>query len=89
MQEYITMFSEAQEQLAAQGIVSGESGAVTLGALMFIIKRDEAQPLKDLLGLGPASQVLLVNSEGNTDPQHFRHAVWEGAEPVPDAYSTK
>lgn len=70
-------------------IVSGESGAVTLGALMFIIQRDEAQPLKDLLGLGPASQVLLVNTEGNTDPQHFRHVVWEGAEPVPDEYSTE
>lgn len=67
-------------------IVSGESGAVTLGALMFTLQRPEYEPLRAALGLGPDSQVLLINSEGNTDPDEFRRVVWEGGNPVPDRY---
>ena len=59
-------------------IVSGESGAVTLGALMFVAEYPQFAALKDYLGLGPDSQVLLINSEGNTDPDEFRRVVWEG-----------
>ena len=67
-------------------IVSGESGAVTLGALLFTLQRPECAPLREALGLGPDSQVLLINSEGNTDPDEFRRVVWEGGDPVPDRY---
>ncbi len=67
-------------------IVSGESGAVTLGALMFIMQHPEYGPLKEEMGLGPDSQVLLLNTEGNTDPAHFRQVVWEGTDPVPPDY---
>ncbi len=67
-------------------IVSGESGAVTLGALMFIMQWEGARELRDALGLGPDSQVLLINTEGNTDPDDFRRVVWEGADPVPEPY---
>lgn len=64
-------------------IVSGESGAVTLGVVTFLMQRPELAPLRELLGMGEDSQVLVVNSEGNTDPDHFRQVVWEGAHPVP------
>jgi diaminopropionate ammonia-lyase len=64
-------------------IVSGESGAVTLGALMFIMEHPEYVPLRELLGLGPESQILLLNTEGNTDRDDFRRVVWEGGDPVP------
>ncbi len=67
-------------------IVSGESGAVTLGALMFTMVRPEYAPLLEMLGLDRESQVLLINSEGNTDPDEFRRVVWEGGNPVPDRY---
>ncbi len=67
-------------------VVSGESGAVTLGALMFIAEYPEFASLKDYLGLGPDSQVLLINSEGNTDPDEFRRVVWEGADSIPEDY---
>jgi len=67
-------------------IVSGESGAVTLGALLFTMERPEYADLADLLGLNRESQVLLINSEGNTDPDEFRRVVWEGGNPVPDRY---
>ena len=67
-------------------IVSGESGAVTLGALMFTADYAEFHELKEYIGLGPDSQILLINSEGNTDPEYFRRVVWEGANSVPEPY---
>ncbi len=67
-------------------VISGESGAVTLGALMFLMEHAEGRPLREALGLGPSSQVLLINSEINTDPEYFRRVAWEGANPVPDEY---
>jgi diaminopropionate ammonia-lyase len=42
--------------------------------------------LKESIGLGPDSQILLINSEGNTDPDYFRHVAWEGANSVPREY---
>ncbi len=67
-------------------VISGESGAVTLGALMYIMQHDSARELRDQLELGPESQVLLINTEGNTSPNDFRYVVWEGGIPVPEAY---
>ncbi|NMB90216.1 MAG: diaminopropionate ammonia-lyase [Chloroflexi bacterium] len=67
-------------------IVSGESGAVTLGALMFLMEYSRAAELRARLDLGPDTQVLLINSEGNTSPDDFRQVVWEGGFPVPDEY---
>jgi diaminopropionate ammonia-lyase len=67
-------------------VISGESGAVTLGALMFLMEHAEGRSLRNELHLGPDSQVLLINSEINTDPDYFRRVVWEGANPVPDEY---
>lgn len=69
-------------------VVSGESGAATLGALMFILQRPECAPLRESLNLGRDSEVLLINSEGNTDPTYFRRVVWSGRHPVPVEYST-
>jgi len=49
-------------------ISSGESGAVTLGALSHIMQRSELAPLRDLLALDRDAQVLLINTEGNSVP---------------------
>ena len=59
---------------------------MTLGALMFTMQDEESRALRDRLGLDRESQVLLINSEGNTDPDEFRRVVWEGGNPVPDRY---
>lgn len=67
-------------------VVSGESGAVTLGALTFAMEFAAAAPLKEQLGLDESSEVLLINTEGNTDPDYFRNVVWDGVLPVPKAY---
>lgn len=67
-------------------IVSGESGAVTLGALMYTMEYEGARELRDAIGLNEDSQVLLINTEGNTSPDDFRSVVWEGGMPVPEEY---
>jgi diaminopropionate ammonia-lyase len=69
-------------------IVSGESGAVTLGALMFTMEYEGARPLREKLNLNLDSHVLLINSEGNTSPDDFRYVVWEGGIAVPKQYRT-
>ena len=53
-------------------IESGESGAVTLGVLHGLMQDDDKVELRKVLGLGPRSQVLLVNTEGATDPENYR-----------------
>jgi len=69
-------------------VISGESGAVTLGALMYMMEHEDGSELRKALRLGRESHVLLINSEGNTDPDYFRRVVWEGADAVPARYST-
>ena len=67
-------------------IISGESGAVTLGALMYSMQHSDTREFREQFGLGLESQVLLINSEGNTSPDDFRYVVWEGGIPVPEEY---
>ena len=62
-------------------VVSGESGAVGMGALSAIMEEKSGAPLREALGLGPDSQVLLFSTEGDTDPDRYRAIVWEGAYP--------
>ncbi len=69
-------------------IVSGESGAVTLGALVSILREPGLFELRDYLKINKYSEILFINTEGNTDPIHFRQIIWEGANPVPRQYWT-
>ena len=50
-------------------VVSGESGAVCLGALPELVADSEA---RGALGLGPDARVLLFSTEGATDPENYR-----------------
>lgn len=67
-------------------VVSGESGAVTLGTLAYIMAYEGAAELRSLLRLDGNAEVLLINTEGNTDPDYFRRVVWDGVLPVPEPY---
>ena len=63
--------------LAGDGrVVSGESGAVTMGALYALCTEKELQEVRDIVGLTRDSRVLLVSTEGDTDPQGFFRNVW-------------
>ena len=60
-------------------IVSGESGSVTMGLLYAIMTDPEYCGLKQALKLDGNSQVLLISTEGDTDPERYREITWKGA----------
>ncbi len=70
-------------------VISGESGAVPLGALYSIMTEEGSEGLKAVLGLDDKSNVLVINTEGNTDPMHFRQIIWDGQDSVPEDYLTR
>jgi len=60
-------------------VISGESGAVTMGLLACIMTMEELRDLKAALDLKENSKVLLFSTEGDTDPDRYKEIVWEGA----------
>lgn len=70
---------EAMALYAAAGIVSGESGASTLGALLAIETDHQA---RSAVGLRQDSTVLLVNTEHATDPVNYAAQVDQQAAEV-------
>ncbi len=56
-------------------IISGESGAAGLGALLALLHDDRFRDARDALGLGRDSRILLFNTEGDTDPDSFSRIV--------------
>ncbi len=67
-------------------VVSGESGAVPLGALFALLTDDIDPELKEVLKLDENSHIFMVNTEGNTDPIEFRRIIWDGKDPVPTKF---
>ncbi|MFH2054425.1 MAG: diaminopropionate ammonia-lyase, partial [bacterium] len=53
-------------------IISGESGAAGLAALLAIHDAHSLRRARTQLGLDDSSRVLLVNTEGDTDPENFQ-----------------
>lgn len=60
-------------------IVAGETGGAGLAALLALGERPE---FRAPLALGPQAEVLLLGSEGDTDPEIYRRIVGRGAEEV-------
>lgn len=92
LKEYSDAFVSVTDSVAARGmrvlgnplngdkrVVSGESGAVTLGLLSVLLQDKYHQELKDALKIGKDSRILLFSTEGDTDPEVYRRVVWEGA----------
>lgn len=61
-----------------QRIISGESGAATLGFVVEILRNPAYQHIKNTLGLNEFSRVLLFSTEGDTDQKNYRSIVWDG-----------
>lgn len=65
----------AMRALAAAGLAIGDSGAASLAALTALRADPDCASLRDALGLGHASRVLLIATEGPTDPEAYAAAV--------------
>lgn len=63
-------------------VCSGESGAVGMGVVSAIMEDGAYKDLRSALGLDRSSRVLLFSTEGDTDPEHYRRIVWDGAYPT-------
>lgn len=62
-------------------VISGESGAVTMGLLCAVMERESLKDLRRDLGLDKNSRVLLFSTEGDTDPEKYRRIVHDGEYP--------
>jgi len=94
LKSYSSMFVSCPDWVAAKGmrmlgnpikgdekVISGESGAVTLGLVAAIMTRNELKDLREALKLDENSRVLLFSTEGDTDPDKYRSIVWDGEYP--------
>ena len=92
IRKYAHGFVSCPDYLAARGmrilaaplpgdipIVSGESGAIGIGFLSELMTNPEFVPLRSKLGINETSRILVISTEGNTDPEAYRNIVWEGS----------
>lgn len=94
LRDYAAAFASCPNYVATRGmrilanplgddprIISGESGAVTTGLLSILMQSDNYQTVREQLELDGNSQVLVVSTEGDTDPQRYLDIVWDGEFP--------
>ncbi|TGE34564.1 diaminopropionate ammonia-lyase [Desulfosporosinus sp. Sb-LF] len=94
LRDYSDMFVSCPDWIAAKGmrvlanpllgdpkVISGESGAVTAGLLSSFLLDEAFKGAREALQLDEKSQILVFNTEGNTDPYKYRSIVWDGELP--------
>lgn len=62
-------------------VISGESGAVGLGVLSLARREPTWLEMAQKLRLDENSRVLVISTEGDTDPSGYRDIVWQGRYP--------
>jgi diaminopropionate ammonia-lyase len=90
LRDYAEFFITCEDAVAARGmrtyaaglngdpaIVSGESGAATLGALERILSDGGLAEVKAAMQLNADSVILLISTEGDTDPENYRRILYE------------
>lgn len=56
-------------------IISGESGALPIGVLNELMTNHKLKRAKDALNLNDDSNVLIINTEGDTNPENYQRIV--------------
>lgn len=59
-------------------VISGESGAVGMGVIDAVMTDPAYAELKAALGMDRHSRVMMISTEGDTDPENYRKIVWGG-----------
>lgn len=65
----------AMRALADEGVQAGESGAAAAGALLALLEGPGAKAAREQLGLTSHSRVLVLVTEGVTDPANYRRLI--------------
>lgn len=94
LRDYSDMYISCADYFTARGmrvlgnplfddpkVVSGESGAVGLGILSMVLQEESLKGIASKLQLGKESRVLIISTEGDTDPENYRKIVWDGMYP--------
>ncbi|MDR2779661.1 MAG: diaminopropionate ammonia-lyase [Synergistaceae bacterium] len=97
LRDYASLFASCPDYVTAHGmralgcpergdhrVISGESGAVTMGLLSLIMRDSRLSAMRITLGLNDKSRVLLFSTEGDTDPEKYRSITWDGEFPTYD-----
>ena len=62
-------------------VISGESGAATLGFVAEVMQNPSLDWLREEIGLDENSRILCFSTEGDTDKENYRRIVWDGLHP--------
>lgn len=94
---YTDMFVSCEDYVAAEGmrvlgnplgndtkVISGESGAAPAGFMYCILKDEKYKEIREALRIDQNSSILVISTEGDTDPDNYRKIVWDGAYPYPE-----
>ena len=73
----------SQATTAQAPFISGESGAVALGAIALLLQRPEMAQAREILNINANSVMLGINTEGAMAPSVWQKIVKEGACPLP------
>jgi diaminopropionate ammonia-lyase len=76
---------EGMRQFAAAGVVAGETGAAGLAGLIELTQSADAEPARKALGLDESARVLVICTEGATDPENYEQIVGRPASAVGSA----
>jgi diaminopropionate ammonia-lyase len=92
LRDYADGFAACPDAVAATGmrvlgnpmagddrVISGESGAVTLGLVVNLLEEPALESMKKDLNINSDSRLLLFSTEGDTDPEMYRQIVWGSA----------
>jgi diaminopropionate ammonia-lyase len=63
---------DAVRALAAEGLISGETGASGLAGLLELLEDQSGEETRARLNVSPASRILLISTEGATDPELYQ-----------------
>jgi diaminopropionate ammonia-lyase len=66
---------EAMRELATAGVVSGETGSAGLAGLLALLTGPDQEKNRQLLGLTVESRVIIISTEGATDPEAYKKIV--------------
>lgn len=91
LRDYSDMYMSCDDYVAARGmrvlgnplkgdtqVISGESGAVGLGVVSLILEDKSLSNIVEKLNINEKSRILVISTEGDTDPINYRDVTWDG-----------
>ncbi len=94
---YADSYISAADYIAAQGmrilanplgddprIISGESGAVGIGLIDSLVRDESYKSYLQQLEINQDAKILVISTEGDTDPKGYKDVVWDGKYPLPE-----